>query len=82
MQALAPLLKIRRGLKDLVLLFKAFKLANYAWLAHSGNKEEGGKCLGEKVQKHSQSSRINARHINFSGRVNGGCGAIVRAPAL
>ena len=82
MQALAPLLKIRRVLKDLVLLFKAFELANYAWLTHSGDKEKGGKCLGEKVQEHSQSSRMKARHTNFGGRVNGGCRAMVRAPAL
>ena len=50
---LVPLFKIRRVLKDLVLLFKAFELANYAWLAHSGDKEEGGKYLGENVQEHS-----------------------------
>lgn len=36
-QAMAPLLKIRRVLKDPVML-KAFKLANYAWLAHSSDK--------------------------------------------
>ena len=65
-----------------MLLFKAFELANYAWLAHSGDKEEGGKYLGEKVQEHSQSSQMNARHTNFGGRVNGGCGTMVRAPAL
>ena len=49
-QALAPLLKIRRVLKDLVLLFKAFELANYAWLAHSGDKEERGECLGKRYR--------------------------------
>ena len=70
------MLKIRRVLKDLVLLFKAFELANYTWLTHSGNKEEGGKYLGKKVQEYFQSSRMNARHTNFSERVNGGCGAI------
>ena len=37
-QALAPLLKIKRGLKDLVMLFKVFELANYAWLARSSDK--------------------------------------------
>ena len=77
-----PLLKIRRVLKDLVLLFKAFELANYAWLAHSGDKEEGGKCVGEKVQEHSQSSWMNARHTNFGGRVHGGYRVMVHAPAL
>jgi len=67
-QALAPLLKIRRVLKDLVVLFKAFELVNYAWLAHSGDKEKGGEYSGKKWQEHSQSSRMNARHTNFGGQ--------------